>query len=126
MSKSATAPVDPDVHFNGLTLLQLHKYGVNLIEALSNDRFRFYFTSEVQLTQKEREITPTLSGNDFVELVFKAWERSKQPTYPATWEGLFTVMRKMDLGHLEQQIAKIVTSTDPQPLEDDRGNGTLC
>ena len=106
--------VDSEVHFSIAKLFQLHRYGINLIEALSKDRFRFHFTSGVQLLKKEREKAPTLSARDYVELIFKTWERSKRPTYPATWEGLFTVLRKMDLGHLVNEIAKRVTGTEPK------------
>jgi len=64
--------------------------------------------------KKEREMAPSLCGKDFVKMIFKAWQ-SRRPTYPATWEGLFTVLRV-------QRIAKIVTGTEfkelPKPQEE--------
>ena len=107
----------PDVHFSIYKLFQLDRYGVNLIEALSRDRYRFHVTAGVQLLKNDRQKAPTLSSRGYIELIFKAWERSKRPTYPPTWEGLFTVLRKMDLGHLVEQIAKCVTGSLPE-IED--------
>ncbi len=98
-------------------LHQLHKYGINLMELLSNDRYRFHITSGVQLLVKHRKKAPTLSPSDYIKLIFNAWKRSKRPTYPPTWEGLFTVLRKMDLGHLTEQITKCVTGSLPE-IED--------
>ena len=109
--------VDPDVHFSLPKLFQLHRYGVNLIEALSRDRYRFHVTAGVQLLKNDRQKAPTLSSENYIVLIFKAWERSKRPTYPPTWEDLFTVLRKMDLGHLVEQIAKCVTGSVPE-IED--------
>ncbi len=87
------------------------------MESLSKDRYRFHMTSGVQLLVKDRKKAPTLSPSDYVELIFNAWKRSKRPTYPPTWEGLFTVLRKMDLGQLTEQIAKCVTGSLPE-IED--------
>ena len=109
--------VDPDVRFSVPKLFRLHKYGVSLIKALSRDRYRFHVTSGVQLLKKDRERVSALAPKDYVELIFKAWERSKWPTYPPTWEGLFTVLKKMDLGHLVEPIAKCVTGSVPE-IED--------
>ncbi|XP_064401955.1 uncharacterized protein LOC135347813 isoform X3 [Halichondria panicea] len=105
------------VQFNIPKLHQLHKYGINLMELLSKDRYRFHITSGVHLLVKDRKKAPTLSPSDYVELIFNAWKRSKRPSYPPTWEGLFTVLRKMDLGHLTEQIAKCVTGSLPE-IED--------
>ncbi len=109
--------VDSDVQFSMPKLHQLHKYGINLMEVLSNDRYRFHITSAVHLLVKDRKKAPTLSPSDYVELIFNAWKRSKRPTYPPTWEGLFTVLRKMYLGHLAEQIAKCVSGSLPE-IED--------
>ncbi len=104
-------------------LHQLRKYGINLIEALSKDWYQFHDTAGVQLLTHESFKTLTLSRRDYVELIFSAWERSKRPTYPPTWEGLLAVLRKMDLGHLVEQISKCVTGSlpekdhSPQPSE---------
>ena len=93
------------------------------MEALSKDYERFYITSKVQFLVRDRKKAPTLSPKHRVELIFNVWERSKRPTYPPTWEGLFTVLRKMDLGHLAEQIGKCVTGSlpetedSPQPSE---------
>ena len=106
--------VDPDVHFSVLKLFRLHRYGVSLIKVLSRDRYRFHVTSGVQLLKKDRERVPALAPKDYVELIFKAWEGSKRPPYPPTWEGLFTVLRKMDLGHLVEPIAKCVSGSVPE------------
>ncbi len=103
--------VDSDVHFSIPKLNQLHKYGINLMDALSKDLYRFYTTSRVQLSVKDRKKALTLSARDYIEQIFSAWERSIRPTYPPTWESLFTVLRKMDLGHLTEQIAKCVTGS---------------
>ncbi len=106
--------VDSDVHFSIPKLNQLHKYGINLMDALSKDLCRFYITSRVQLSVKDRKKAPTHSARDYIEQIFSAWERSIRPTYPPTWESLFTVLRKMDLGHLTEQIAKCVTGSLPE------------
>ena len=105
--------VDTDLQFSILKLLQLHRYDIKLIEELSKDRFRFHFTSGVQLLKADRKRAPSLSPKDYVELIFRAWKTSKRPTYPPTWESLFTVLRKMDLGHLVEQIGKYVTGSLP-------------
>ncbi|XP_064401962.1 uncharacterized protein LOC135347816 isoform X2 [Halichondria panicea] len=113
--------VDSDVQFSMPKLHQLHTYGINLMEVLSKDRYRFHMTSGVQLLVKDRKKAPTLSPSDYVELIFNAWKKSKRPTYPPTWEGLFTVLRKMDLGQLTEQIAKCGSLPEiedsPQPSE---------
>ncbi len=87
------------------------------MEVLSKDRYRFHITSGVQLLVEDRKKAPTLSPSDYVELIFNAWKISERPTYPSTWEGLFTILRKMDLGYLTEQIAKCVTGSLPE-IED--------
>ena len=104
-------------YFSIPKLLQLHKYGINLIEVLSKDQYYFHVTSGVQLLENDKQKALVLTPEAYVELILNAWERSKQPTYPPTWEGLFTVLRKMDLGHLVEQIAKCVTGSVPE-IED--------
>ncbi len=83
------------------------------MEALSKDRYRFHVTSGVHLLLKERQKVPTLPPKEHINLIFEAWQRSKRPTYPPTWEGLFTVLRKMDQGHLVEGIAKCATGSLP-------------
>ena len=96
--------VDANLQFSIPKLFQLHRCGIKLIEELSKDRFRFYATAGVQLLKGDRQRAPSLSAKDYVELIFRAWLTSKRPTYPPTWESLFTVLRKMDLVHLAEQI----------------------
>ena len=52
----------------------------------------------------------SLSPKDYVELVFKGWKINKQCTYPPTWDSLFSVLKKMDLGHLTKQIGELTGS----------------
>ncbi len=93
------------------------------MEALSKDRYRFHVTSGVNLLMKEKKRVSTLSPREHIDLIFEAWQRSKRPTYPPTWEGLFTLLRKMGLGHLVEGIAMCVTGSlperddSPQPSE---------
>ncbi len=93
------------------------------MEALSKDRYRFHVTSGTNLLMKEKKRVSTLSSREHIDLIFEAWQRSKRPTYPSTWEGLFTVLRKIGLGHLVDGIAKCVTGSlperedSPQPSE---------
>ena len=94
-------------------VFQLNKYGIKLTEELSKDRFRFHVTSGVQLLKADRKRAPSLSPKGYVELIFRAWKTSRHPKYPPTWESLFTVLRKMDLGHLVEQIGKSVTGSLP-------------
>ena len=97
--------VDANLQFSSIPkLFRLDEYGIKLIEELSKDRFHFYATTGVQLLKKDRQRAPSLSAKDYVALIFRAWLTSKRPTYPPTWESLFTVLRKMDLGHLVEQI----------------------
>ncbi len=108
------------------------------MELLSKDYQQFYITSGVQFLVKDRRKAPTLSPGHYVELIFNAWKRSKRPTYPPTWEGLLTVLRKMDLGHLIEQITKCVTGSLPEiedssrpsesevQLSPDKEQGTRC
>ena len=105
--------VDANLHFSIPKLFRLDECGIKLIEELSKDRFRFYATAGVQLLKGDRQRAPSLSAKDYVELIFRAWLTSKRPTYPPTWESLFTVLRKMDLGHLAEQIRKYVTGSPP-------------
>ena len=133
------APLVGDVYFSIPKLYKLRKYGINLMEVLSKDEYRFLITSGVKLLANDKEKALTLSSRDYVVLIFEAWEKSKRPTYPPTWEGLFTVLRKMDLGHLAEQIDKCVTGSlpetedSPQPFESDvqlspgyKEQGTIC
>ena len=69
--------------------------------------------ADVQLSQKDKCIAHALPPKGYVELIFQSWERSKKPTYPPTWEGLFTVLEKMNLGYLVEQIVKCVTTVTP-------------
>ena len=105
--------VDANLQFSIPKLFQLQSYGVKLIEELSKDRFHFHVTSGVQLLKGDRQKAPSLSSNDYVELIFRVWLTSKRPTYPPTWESLLTVLRKMDLDHLTKQIGKYVTGSLP-------------
>ena len=105
--------VGANLQFSIPKLFQLHRYGIKLIEELSKDSFRFYATTGVQLLKGDRQRAPSLSAKDYVELIFRAWLTGKQPTYPPTWESLFTVLRKMDLSHLAEQIEKYVTGSLP-------------
>ena len=126
--------VDANIQFSIPKLFQLHKHGIKLIEELSKDRFRFQVTSGVQLLKGDRQRAPSLSAKDYVELIFRAWLTSKRPTYPPTWESLFTVLRKMDLGHLMEQIGKYVTGSLPaiesspqssEPLVEEEGESQV-
>ena len=83
-----------------------------MIEVLSKDQYYFHVTSGVQLLENDKALVLTPEG--YVELILSAWVRSEQPSYPPTWEGLFTVLRKMELGHLAKQIAKCVTGSVPE------------
>ena len=113
--------------FNISQIFQLHRHGIKLIEILSRDRYHFHVAVDVQLSHEDKCRAHALPPKDYVELIFQSWERSEQPTYPPTWEGLFTVLRKMDLGHLVEGIVKSVTgpTTDfeiessPQVSEED-------
>ena len=75
--------VDSDVHFSVLKLFQLHRYGVNLIEALSRDRYRFHMTAGVQLLKKtDKEL---LHSTQHVMLNWSSRlgrEASSRPTHP--------------------------------------------
>ena len=104
---------DANIQFSIPKLFRLDEYGIKLIEELSKDRFRFQVTSGVQLLKWNTEKALSLSAKGHVELIFRAWLTSKRPTYPPTWESLFTVLRKMDLGHLTKQIGKYVTGSLP-------------
>ena len=104
---------DANLQFSIPKLFQLHRYGIKLIEELSTDRFHFQVTSGIQLLKGDKQRAPSLSAKDYVELIFRAWLTSKRPTYPPTWESLFTVLRKMDLGHLAEQIGKYMTGSLP-------------
>ncbi len=96
------------------------------MEALYKDCYRFHVTSGVQLAMKERKKAPILPQREYIDMILKAWQGSKQPTYPFTWEGLFTVLRKMDLGHLVEEIVKCVTGSVPEkkdsPLPSELGS----
>ena len=105
--------VDANLQFSLPKIFQLHMCGIKLIEELSKDRFHFHVTSGIQLLKEDRKRAPSLSSKEYIELIFRAWKTSKRPTYPPTWESLFTVLRKMDLGHLTEQIGKYVTGTIP-------------
>ena len=94
-------------------VFQLDKCGIKLIEELSKDRFRFHVTSGVQLLKADRIRAPSLSPRDYVELIFRAWKKSRYPMYSPTWGNLFTVLRKMYLDHLVEQIQKYVTGSLP-------------
>ena len=113
LSYTAEPLVDANIQFGIPELFQLRRCGINLIEELSKDRFRFQVTSGVQLLKRNTEKALSLSAKDHVELIFRAWLTSKRPTYPPTWESLFTVLRKMDLGHLTEQIGKNVAGSLP-------------
>ena len=110
-SYNCTVPlVHPDVNFSLPKLFQLHNYGIKLIDELSKDRFRFHATSGVKLLKSNHKKAASLSPKDYVELVFKAWKINKQCTYPPTWDSLFSVLTKMDLGHLTEQIGELTGS----------------
>ncbi len=113
----STPLVKNDVPFTLLKLHTLHKCGVNLMEALYKDRYRFHVTSGVQLLMKERKKAPSIPPREYIDLIFKAWLRNKRPIYPSTWEGLFTVLRMMDLGDLVEGIAKCVTGSVPERVD---------
>ena len=110
---TAVPPADTNIQFCVAKLFRLDECGINLIEELSKDRFRFQVISGVQLLKRNTEKVLSLSAKGHVELIFRAWLTSKRPTYPPTWESLFTVLRKMDLGHLAEQIVKYVTGSLP-------------
>ena len=110
---TAVPSADANIQFCVAKLFRLDECGIKLIEELSKDRFRFYATTGVQLLKGDRQRAPSLSGKDYLELIFRAWLTSKRPTYPPTWESLFTVLRKMNLGHLTEQIGKYVTGSLP-------------
>ena len=122
-----------DVCFSLPKLIQLQRWGIDLTELLSKDCFRFHVMSDVQLTPEEKQKVHLLSPKKYIELIFTAWERNDQPTYPPTWEGLFTVLRKMDLDHLVEQITKCVTGSvreidgqfsELDGVEGERGKGS--
>ena len=105
-----------------------------MIEILSKDRYRFQVVSDVQFLSDTRRNIPSLSPYDHVKQIFKGWVVSSQPTYKPTWDGLFRVLRKMDLGHLVERIANCVTGSlsemgDPSQtteLEGPAGNEKGC
>ena len=105
--------VDANLQFSIPKLFQLDEYGIKLIEEFSKDRFRFQVTSGVQLLKRNIEKALSRSAKYHVEQIFRAWLARKGPTYPPTWESLITVLRKMDLGHLAEQIVKYVTGSLP-------------
>ena len=113
LSYTAVPLFDANLQFSIPKLFQLHKCGIKLIEELSKDRFRFFATTGVQLLKRDRQRAPSLSAKGHVELIFRAWLTSKRPTYQPTWESLFTVLSKMNLGHLTEQIGKYVTGSLP-------------
>ena len=110
---TAVPPADANIQFCVAKLFRLDECGIKLIDELSKARFRFQVTSGVQLLKRNTEKALSLCAKGHVELIFKAWSTSKRPTYPPTWESLFTVLRKMDLGHLTEQIGKYVTGSLP-------------
>ena len=126
--------VDANLQFSISKLFRLDECGIKLIEELSKDRFRFYATTGVQLSKGDRQRAPSFSAKVYVELIFRAWLTSKRPTYPPTWESLFTVLRKMDLGHLAEQVGKYVTGSlpaiesspqSPEPLVEEEGESQV-
>ena len=134
LSYTAVPLGDANLQFSIPKLFQLHRYGIKLIEELSKDRFRFYAATGVQLLKDDRQRAPSLSAKGHVELIFRAWLTSKRPTYPPTWESLFTVLRKMNLGHLTEQIVKYVTESLPamesspqssEPLVEEEGESQV-